>query len=92
MNAGIIVLAIIVITTIVSYKGFTSSQFLGSYEFRVDRILVNKDVKRLVTSGFLHVGWTHLIFNMFSLYIFSGVVQVALGSLNFLLVCTWVGR
>jgi membrane associated rhomboid family serine protease len=86
MNAGVIVLIIIVITTAASYRGFKSGQFFGRYEFRVDRILVDKDVKRLATSGFLHVGWTHLIFNMFSLYIFSGIVQVALGSLNFLLV------
>src|SRR6185312_5457172 len=83
VSASLIILIIIAATVYVSYRGFRSSQFLAKYEFRVDRILVGKDVKRLFTSGFLHVGWTHLLFNMFSLYIFSGIVQVALGTMEF---------
>lgn len=85
-NAGIIILVLIVVTTLVSYKGFSNRMFFDGYKFKVDRILVNKDYKRLITSGFLHVSWTHLIFNMFSLYIFSGLVAITLGSLNFLLI------
>ena len=85
-NAGIIVLILIVITVYISYKGFSNSRFFDSYKFEVDRILINKDYKRLITSGFLHVSWTHLIFNMFGLYVFSGVVELTLGSLNFLII------
>ena len=85
-NAGIIVLLLIVITTLVSYKGFSNRLFFDGYKFEVDRILINKDYKRLITSGFLHVNWTHLIFNMFSLYIFSGVVELTLGVFSFLLI------
>ena len=85
-NAGIIVLILIVANVLVSYKGFSNSLFFDAYKFEVDRILINKDYKRLVTSGFLHVGWSHLIFNMISLYIFSGLVQITLGSLNFLII------
>ncbi len=85
-NAGIIVLIIIVVTILVSYKGFSNSLFFDGYKFEVDRILINKDYKRLITSGFLHVSWTHLFFNMFSLYIFSGLVEMTLGSLNFLII------
>jgi membrane associated rhomboid family serine protease len=85
-NAGIIVLILIVITTFVSSKGFSNSLFFDSYKFEVDRILINKDYKRLITSGFLHVSWTHLIFNMFGLYVFSGLVEITLGGLNFLII------
>jgi len=85
-SAGIIVLILIVLTTFISYKGFSSSRIFERYKFRVDRILINKDYKRLITSGFLHVSWTHLIFNMFGLYVFSGVVGSTLGSLNFLII------
>jgi len=85
-NAGIIVFILIVVITLVSYKGFTNHLFFDSYKFEVDRILVNKDYKRLITSGFLHVSWTHLIFNIFGLYVFSEIVQVTLGSLNFLII------
>jgi membrane associated rhomboid family serine protease len=85
-NAGIIVLILIAVTTIVSYKGLSNSLFFDGYRFEVDRILIDKDYKRLITSGFLHVSWSHLIFNMLSLYLFSGLVQISLGSLNFLII------
>jgi membrane associated rhomboid family serine protease len=85
-NAGIIVLILIVVTTLVSYKGFSNSLFFDGYKFEVDKILVYKDYKRLITSGFLHVSWQHLLFNMFSLYAFSGLVGITLGSLNFLII------
>jgi membrane associated rhomboid family serine protease len=86
MGAGILVLIIIVVTAIVSYKGFSNNRFLEEYEFEVDRVLVDRQYYRLVTSGFLHTGWLHLGFNLFSLYIFSGVVEAGLGSFNFLLI------
>jgi len=86
MGAGIFVLIIIIVTTIVSYKGFTNNRFLEDYEFEVDRILKDRQYYRLITSGFLHTGWLHLGFNLFSLYIFSGVVEAGLGSFNFLLI------
>lgn len=85
-NTGIIVLILIALTTFISYKGFSNRLFFDGYKFEVDRILVDKDYKRLITSGFLHVSWSHLLFNMFSLYIFSGLVQITLGSLNFLII------
>lgn len=83
---SLIILLLIVANVLVSYKGFTNSQFYAGYSFQVDRILVNRDYKRLVTSGFLHVGWMHLLFNMMSLYAFSGPVAFALGPLEFLLI------
>ena len=48
--------------------------------------MVNKDYKRLLTSGFLHVGWAHLIFNMISLYAFSGTIENELGNGQFLVI------
>jgi membrane associated rhomboid family serine protease len=86
MSASIFLFLLIIINILVSYKGLTSSRFFESYEFQVDRILLNKDYRRLVTSGFLHVSWTHLLFNMFSLYFFSGPVESGLGALGFLLI------
>lgn len=86
MNTGMIVPILIVVNIIFSYQGFKSESFMDKYRFEVDKILVNKDYKRLVTSGFLHANWTHLLFNMFSLYIFSGAVQSVLGDAQFLLI------
>ena len=83
---GIIGLILIIANIAFSYKGFTNETFFDGYKFEVDRILINKDYKRLVTSGFLHVSWTHLIFNMLSLYFFSGLVESNLGGVKFLII------
>ena len=85
-KTGIIGFVLIIINVAFSYKGFTNGLFFDGYKFEVDKILVNKDYKRLVTSGFLHVSWTHLIFNMISLYAFSGLLESQIGGGKFLVV------
>jgi membrane associated rhomboid family serine protease len=85
-KTGIFGFILIIINVAFSYKGFTNGLFFDGYKFEVDKILINKDYKRLVTSGFLHVSWTHLIFNMISLYAFSGLLETQIGGGKFLLV------
>jgi membrane associated rhomboid family serine protease len=41
---------------------------------------------RLVTAGFLHAGFFHLLFNMFSLYILGTMLEPAIGHLRFALI------
>jgi membrane associated rhomboid family serine protease len=86
MNTGVVGLILIIINIAFSYKGFTNETFFDGYKFEVDKILINKDYKRLITSGFLHVSWMHLIFNMFSLYSFSIALEANLGELKFLFI------
>lgn len=83
---GFLGLIIIAANLVVSYKAFKDYAFYESCTFKVDPILVGKDFKRLITSGFVHVGWTHLIFNMLSLYAFSGRLEASVGGVNFLLI------
>lgn len=85
-DIGIIGLLLIITNIAFSYKGFTNGQFFESYKFEVDRVLINKDYLRLISSGFLHVNWMHLIFNMVSLYAFSGLLETQLGWIFFLLI------
>ena len=66
-----------------SYRGFNNATFFESYKFDVDRILIDRDFTRLISSGFLHVGWMHLIFNMLSLLAFGNLVEIGLGPLKF---------
>lgn len=83
---GILSLILIIANVIVSYRGFKDGIFYNKYKFNVDAVLLYKDYKRLVTSGFLHVSWMHLIFNMLALYFFSGSLELSLGPVRFLLI------
>jgi membrane associated rhomboid family serine protease len=85
-DIGTIGLIIIVINLLVSYKGLKDGAFFEQYKFEVDGILVRKEFYRLVTSGFLHVSWEHLLFNMLSLYAFNALVETTLGWQHFLIV------
>ena len=79
-STGIVLLLIIVGTTFFSYKGFKSHAFFEKYEFEVEKVRLYKDYKRLLTSGFLHINWLHLIFNMLTLLLLSGSLQAYLGT------------
>lgn len=85
-DIGIITLLLIALTFVISYRGFKDKSFYSKYTFEIDKILIYKDYKRLLTSGFLHISWMHLIFNMLSLYIFSSNVEAYLGSFKFLVI------
>jgi len=85
-SSGIISLLIIIITVIISYQGFNNRGIMERYKFSVEKILVSKEYYRVITSSFLHVNWFHLIFNMLSLYIFSGSIEAILGPVRFLLI------
>ncbi len=85
-TTGITSLILILLNVFMSYKGFKSPAFLDKYAFEVDKILINKQYFRLVTSGFLHVSWPHLIFNMLTLFSFGTAVEYSLGEAQFLIV------
>ena len=44
------------------------------------------DYWRVVTSGFLHAGFFHLLFNMFSLWILGSLLEPAIGRVRFALI------
>ena len=82
---GIVTLSLIIANGIVTYKGLNDYTFLDKFSFNVDQILVNKDYKRLITSGFLHADWTHFAFNMITLYLFSRGLESTIGIPAFLI-------
>ncbi len=70
----------------VSYLGFRSGAFEERYIFDPQRILAGKEYYRLVTAGFLHADWGHLLLNMVSLYLFGNLVEANFGAAQFLLI------
>ncbi|MFV7235678.1 MULTISPECIES: rhomboid family intramembrane serine protease [Flavobacterium] len=80
-----ILIAIIVVNVLISYKGFNDLSFFRKYEFHVGSIRAGEHI-RMVSSGFLHADMTHLIFNMLTFYFFAPVVISYLGDFSFGLV------
>jgi membrane associated rhomboid family serine protease len=79
-------LIIVAFTSFISWLGFRDPSFAGKLIFRPDRILAREEYYRLVTSGFLHGDWSHLIWNMLSLYMIGESVEFAVGRVNYLLI------
>ena len=48
--------------------------------------IADGEVWRIVTSGFMHYGFLHLLFNMYALYILGQLLEPALGRARFLLI------
>lgn len=80
-----VIIILIVANVLVSLIGFSDAAFFDRYKFQVQRILGGEKI-RMLTSGFLHVDWLHLGFNMYALYLFGKVVDSSFGTLNFILI------
>ena len=84
-NINTAVLLIIIANVLVSMKGFSDASFLDKFKFQVGKVLSGEKI-RMLTSGFLHVDWAHLGFNMYALYLFGGIVAGILGATSFLII------
>lgn len=80
----LIPISLIIITCFVSYLGFTNQFIFQRYQFQVGAILRDKQFGRLISSGFLHGSWTHLLFNMLTLYFFYRPIVYTYGVWLFL--------
>lgn len=80
-----ILLAIIVVTVLFSYRGFNDIAFFRRYEFHVGSIRAGDQI-RMFSSALLHADLMHLLFNMLTLYFFAPVVIAWFGGLAFLVI------
>ncbi len=81
MNTMLIL--IIAVNLLVSFKGFGDEYFFRKYEFHIGSIRAGEHV-RMITSAFLHADLGHLFFNMFTLYMFAPVVIQYFDNFSFL--------
>ena len=80
-----IVILVIVANVLFSMKGFDDYTFLDKFKFQVGRVKGDEKI-RMLTSGFLHVDWMHLGFNMYALYLFGSIVSNMLSIYYFLII------
>ncbi len=76
---------IIGLNVLFSWKGFEDYSFFEKFKFQTDRILHGKEYVRMVSSGFLHVNYMHLLFNMYAFYMFAEVLTVVFSDIEFIL-------
>lgn len=81
-----ILLIVIAATALVSYVAFQNISVFEKYKFNVGAIKNRKEYIRLVSAGFLHGDWMHLLFNMMTLYFFGPIVVQVFGEIGFLVV------
>ena len=63
------------ITVLVSWQAFGNRHLLDRLILWPPAIDRQKQYDRLLTHGFIHADWSHLLFNMLTLYFFGGVVE-----------------
>jgi membrane associated rhomboid family serine protease len=88
----ILTFIIIALTVIVSIGAFNNAELFNKLKFNAYDIKHSNQQYRFVSYALVHVGWMHLLINMYVLYSFGGVVEEyfkmmfgAIGSLYFIL-------
>ncbi len=73
------VIAIIILTSLISIMAFNNPQLLNRLQFNAYAIKHQKQGWRFLTYGFVHAGWGHLAINMFVLWSFGRIVLTLYG-------------
>ncbi|MCF8714453.1 rhomboid family intramembrane serine protease [Joostella atrarenae] len=85
MNLSIATIVIIGANVLASIKGFNDFSFFERYKFNIGAINRGEKI-RTITSGFLHVDISHLLFNMLTLYFFAPIVVQYFGDVKFIII------
>ena len=76
MEGGLsLTLVFVILTVISSYQAFGDPGLRAKLLFIPTKIKYQKEYYRLLSHGFIHADWMHLILNMFVLYMFGSIVE-----------------
>lgn len=84
-NLDIATIVIIAANVIISMKGFNDFPFFEKYKFNIAGIRRGEHI-RMFSSAFLHADFSHLLFNMLTLYFFAPVVIMSVGITYFVII------
>jgi len=85
-SSGAVGTLLMIITGLTTFKGLKDYAYFDAFKFQVDKILIDKEYKRVITSGFLHGSWLHYGFNMIALLSFSLSLELIFGYTKFLVI------
>jgi membrane associated rhomboid family serine protease len=68
-------LIIVIITSAISVIAFSNRTLFARMQFNPYQVYHRKEWYRIITHGFLHADWVHLIINMLVLFSFGGVIE-----------------
>ncbi|TGK34662.1 rhomboid family intramembrane serine protease [Leptospira gomenensis] len=80
-----ITLLIVLLTAGLSIWAFSSEDKLYKFILTPYRLNRDKNYYTLLTSGFIHADWMHLLFNMIAFYSFGRNLEYTVGPIRFLL-------
>lgn len=69
---------LIAFTALVSIPAFRNHEWFSRLQFNAYQVYHRREFHRLLTHGFLHANWTHLLVNMFVLFFFGPVVETTM--------------
>jgi len=70
-----ITLSIILLTSVISFTGFSNQKVVDDLIFYPPAVSNRNQWYRFVTSGLIHADIMHLLFNMYSFYLFGDLVE-----------------
>lgn len=76
-----VTLIIIAITVGISWYAWKNNDLMHSWIFHPYAVQRDNSWHRFLTSGFLHADFTHLFFNMFTLFFFGSAVEMTFGAI-----------
>lgn len=68
-------LVLVAVTVLVSWRGFNDQRLLGRLLLWPPAVQRNRQYDRLLTYGFVHADWMHLLFNMITFWSFGSAVE-----------------
>ncbi|OAQ40368.1 rhomboid family intramembrane serine protease [Pedobacter psychrophilus] len=83
LNTSPVSSIIFIFTIVTSVYAFYNEETYGKFMLHPYSVARGKNVYQLITSGFIHKDWSHLIFNMLSYFFFAFDLERQLGHWQF---------
>ena len=74
-----ITISIVLLTAVISFTAFSNEKVMDDLIFYPPSITNRNQWYRFITCGFIHADIMHLVFNMYSFYLFGDIVEKSFG-------------